>query len=250
VALAISTVLLVAASCSDDPQADEERRTSNPPEEIIVDGLGRIGNDKAIVQGDEITWLVFSSLGAAGSPQTEGHCLLDLAQQYLPGEPPLDSMTVSDALRIDRTIKKQLDQDQELFAVVDACTSEDSTARQEAGELPDDFDFVIAQDISVVVGRGTAEAMGLTPEEAECYSQTAFGSIPRDEYKAKLIAREVGTLDNRTAAIIECLTPERLDEAALEIEVEILEDNERRAREQQEIQQEINDQLGGTTTTP
>jgi len=248
VAVAVAVLALAAAACSDDSAGESpERRTSNPPEEIVVDGIGRLGVRTAVIEGDDVIWTAYTGFGSQGSPQSEVECLFDLARQHLPGDDPLASMIVRDVLRLDRTIKKELNQDEELFAIVDACISAESEARKEAGELPADFDFTFAQSSSVVVARVSAVEMGLTPDEAECYATEAFGSLPPPEYEEKARSRELGALEVRTSAITECLTAERLDELALSVEEQILEDNARRAQEEQDLQREINEQLAPTT---
>lgn len=243
-------VVVLMAGCGDGgDQADRQPKLEGTPAAIVgaaVEELGvrtaRLGSEAANRE------LMTGVLGRRGIPADEARCYMDsiIAAAF----PDFGELTVFEITTFTTRTDKRATEEQRLAA--QACWSDESRKRRQAGELAPDLDVELVRRVGLQVLRISAQEIGLTPEEAGCFAQERYGTLTPDQIRAGLRSEENLKLPTSEDAVKACVDPERVEELAPELGRRIVVQREKERVDRQRTDASINEELRKlmTTTVP
>jgi hypothetical protein len=250
-AAVVVAVAVAAAGCGDDAP---KLQSSDTPEDVVAFGISELGPATAKVPPSMARELAVQSMASAGIPASEANCVLALGIPLVGGESAFDQLTVRKIAAFGKTAQKAAVANPDkalgasLKAQLAACVSTASADRKKARKLPADFDAAAAREVGAVVAEQNARAVGLTAKEARCYADVAYRALSLSTVGKLVTGAEQQSASETRDVIDKCMTTERIDALAPGLDRRLLKEQADRARDEQQLQQEIN-QAGTPTTT-
>lgn len=219
----LSVAAIFATGCADDSSSagSSAAQVANPPSAIVQDGIVKLGAVRFRLSAPDTATFVTVALASLGVSQPDRACAAPLVTTYL--RPAADGSVDLDRIGL---LVTRVNQDTTIGKAVTKCLSPESAARRTAKQPSPDRDVSGILAIAHQVGIGESLAVGLTNEEARCYSDTLLKDLDPAAYASSIVGIAPPSMDSanriKPVAVLEkCLTVDRLYQLKSSIEGEL-----------------------------
>ncbi len=246
----VAAVLVAGVIGCSDAKKSAKGSKSPAAETVIAAAIDGVGPGRAqldSVEGNRA--LLTAVLGVRGVALPEIDCYFAKVIPVL-GERRFQSLTVHEIQAWTKVTVLQLP----LSVREDAatCIGPETLARRKAKEIAPDFDLAAARQAIRTAAVAQAVAVGLTTEEAECYTAASMDRLTDEEFHDGLTGQASRSIRRTDESIRSCLTPKRRKQlveplsAAIEAQTQI--DASERKIVESKLNNEVRSQMTTTTT--
>ncbi len=209
-ALVACLLLGAVAGCGDEAsdEPSDDPGVANPPEKELAALIGDQGALRHRLPTADAVRFTNVILAARGLDDAARSCAAPAVGSVL--EPDAEG-NVSVA-RFGRLVRRLADPGADLAKVVDGCLSDETRQRIAEERSADDLDLTGFLELAHRVGAGQAEAIGMTPEEAECYADRSLEGVEPEKFARAVVGFEDSQGADPVGAIEACLDRKRLSE--------------------------------------